>query len=114
MILEMQLVRGNATRAFEPPNMLLPHFGYGVLTLALTLTLTLTLTLALALTLTLALTPTLPLPLALALPLTRYATLMPEGAAPFTEEMLAKVRSSPPPTHTHTALRWASLLLPQP
>ena len=30
VILEMQLVRGNATRAFEPPSMLLPHFGYGV------------------------------------------------------------------------------------
>ena len=30
VILEMQLVRGNATRAFEPPSMLLPHFGYSV------------------------------------------------------------------------------------
>ena len=30
VVLEMKLVRGNATRAFEPPSMLLSHFGYGV------------------------------------------------------------------------------------
>ena len=30
VMLDMHLVRGNATREFEPPSMLLQHFGYGV------------------------------------------------------------------------------------